>query len=189
MTQARRLPLYARVLADTWHALPEPLRRMHDIDGEGRAEGLAEIVRGDGSIARLIAAIVGFPRAGQNVPVQVMFKADANGELWQRTFAGKRFSSYQFADAEPRDAIVFERFGLITIALHLVLQNERLDVIPVRWSLLGIPLPKSLMPVGETYEWVDNQNRFNFHVEIGHPWFGRIVRYRGFLVPVGPAPE
>lgn len=189
MTQARRPPLYARVLGDRWHALPEPLRRMHDFNDEGRAEGLAEIDRGDGVIAQLVAAIVGFPRAGQNVPVQVMFKANAKGELWQRTFAGKRFSSYQFADGEPRGAVVFERFGLITIALHLVLQNERLDVIPVSWSLLGIPLPKSLMPVGETYEWVDSQNRFNFHVEIGHPWFGRVVRYRGFLVPVCFAPE
>jgi hypothetical protein len=167
---------------------------MHDIDGEGHAEGLAEIDRGDGAFAQLIAAIVGFPRAGQGVPVQVRFKADANGELWQRTFAGKRFGSYQFAShpltsVEPRDAIVFERFGPITIALRLVLQNGRLDVIPVRWSLLGIPLPKALMPVGETYEWADSQNRFNFHVEIGHPWFGRVVRYRGFLVPVCFAPE
>lgn len=189
MTQAPSPPLYARVLGDTWHALPEPLRRMHDIEGEGLAEGLADIDRGDGVIARLIAAIVGFPRAGQGVPVQVLFKADARGELWQRTFAGKRFASYQFAslpyaDVGPRDAIVFERFGLITIALHLVLRNKRLDVLPVRWSLLGIPLPKALMPVGETYEWVDSQNRFNFHVEIGHPWFGRVVRYRGFLIPV-----
>jgi hypothetical protein len=166
---------------------------MHDIDGEGRAEGLAEIDRGEGVIARLIAAFVGFPRAGQGVPVQVLFKADANGELWQRTFAGKRFSSYQFAReqfaAGPRDALVFERFGLITIALQLVLKNERLDVMPVSWSLLGLSMPRSLMPVGETYEWVDSKNRFNFHVEIGHPWFGRIVRYRGFLVPVCLAPE
>lgn len=157
---------------------------MHDVDGEGRAEGLAEIDRGHGVMARLIAAIAGFPRAGQGVRVQVLFKADAKGELWQRTFAGKRFASYQFAGIEPRESIVFERFGLITIALHLVLQNQRLDVIPVRWSVLGIPLPKALMPVGETYEWVDGQNRFNFHVEISHPWFGLVVRYRGFLVPV-----
>lgn len=156
---------------------------MHDVDGEATAEGSAHIDRGEGVIARLIAASVGFPPAGRDVPVQVRFLADANGELWQRTFAGKRFASYQSAYAAPAGSIVFERFGLVTIALHLVFRDGRLDVIPVRWSLLGLPLPKALMPIGETYEWVDIQNRFNFHVEIGHPWFGLIVRYRGYLVP------
>lgn len=191
MSEARRPPLYAHVLGETWHALPQPLRQMHDVDGEGRAEGLADIDRGHGLIARLIAAVVGFPRAGQGIPVQVHFTADANGELWQRTFAGKRFASYQFAppasvgnaDEAPSESIVFERFGPITIALHLVLQRDRLNVVPMRWSLLGLPLPRTLMPIGETYEWVDTQNRFNFHVEIAHPWLGLVVRYRGFLVP------
>ena len=176
-------PLYARALGDVWNALPLPLRRMHDIQGVGQASGLAQIERGRGLLARTIAAAIGFPVAGHDVPVQVTFIADAHGELWQRTFAGKRFASYQFDGPEPGDGIVFERFGLITIALHLIPEAGRLNVVPIRWSLLGIPLPRTLMPIGETYEFVDAENRFNFHVEIGHPWLGLIVRYRGFLVP------
>lgn len=156
---------------------------MHDVVGKGRAEGLAQIDRGHGLVARFIAAIVGFPPEGRDIPVEVRFIADPRGELWQRTFAGKRFSSYQFAGATSGNPIVYERFGLVTIALHLVLDGTRLNVVPLHWSLLGIPLPKALMPIGETYEWVDANNRFNFHVEIAHPWFGLVVRYRGYLLP------
>lgn len=177
-------PLYARVLRDDWSALPEPIRAMHDVIGDSRANGLADVDRGQGLIARIIAAVVGFPPEGRNVAVDVRFTADARGELWQRTFADKSFASYQFADADTAERVVFERFGLITIALHLVLDGARLGVVPLRWRLLGIPLPRALMPIGETYEAVDAQGRFTFHVEIAHPWFGLIVRYRGFLIPV-----
>ena len=176
--------LYRRVLGDAvWLALPNEIRRLHDVRADVPAVGRATVERGSTSIARSIAWIVGMPKAGHDVPVQVTFIADARGELWQRTFAGKRFASYQFDGPEPGDGIVFERFGLITIALHLIPEAGRLNVVPIRWSLLGIPLPRTLMPIGETYEFVDAENRFNFHVEIGHPWLGLIVRYRGFLVP------
>lgn len=156
---------------------------MHDVEREAVAEGLAQIDRGSGLIARLIAAVVGFPRAGHDVPLRVRFVADGRGELWERTFAGRRFASYQFPAERSLEPIVFERFGPITIALRLNLDGSHLDIVPQRWSLLGVPLPQSLMPVGETFETVDEQGRFNFHVEIGHPSFGRIVRYRGYLVP------
>jgi hypothetical protein len=49
------------------------------------------------------------------------------------------------------------------------------------WSLLGLPLPASLAPRGNTFESVED-GRFHFHVEIGFAWTGPIVRYRGWLL-------
>jgi hypothetical protein len=177
-------PLYARVLGARWEALAAPLQRMHSLPRHATASGLADIERGEGAIAGLIAAVVGFPRAGRDVPVEVRFVADGIGERWERSFAGHRLASYQFADrAAPGKPVVCERFGPITVALRLDPAPHRLDIEPIGWRCLGIPLPRALMPIGETYEAVDEQGRFRFHVEIAHPWFGLVVRYRGYLVP------
>jgi hypothetical protein len=43
-------------------------------------------------------------------------------------------------------------------------------------------MPRALLPQGNTYEH-DAGGRFNFHVEIGLPVIGLIVRYRGWLLP------
>jgi len=51
-----------------------------------------------------------------------------------------------------------------------------------RWSIFGVPLPRAWAPVSTAYEFVD-EARFNYHVEVGHPLTGLIVRYRGWLVP------
>jgi hypothetical protein len=53
-----------------------------------------------------------------------------------------------------------------------------------KWRAFGMPLPKFLGPCSTAYEAVED-GRFRFHVEIGHPWTGLIVRYRGWLVPKG----
>ena len=64
--------------------------------------------------------------------------------------------------------------------MALVAEGERLRLIVRRCSVFAIPLPKFLSPRGDIFESADG-NRFNFHVEIGFPWTGLIVRYRGWL--------
>lgn len=58
----------------------------------------------------------------------------------------------------------------------------RLSLVPRRWSAFGIPLPLWLGPRSVAHEAVED-GKFRFHVEIGHPLTGLIVRYRGWLVP------
>jgi hypothetical protein len=43
-------------------------------------------------------------------------------------------------------------------------------------------MPRALRPRSNAYE-LAADGRFHFHVEIGHPLTGLIVRYRGWLVP------
>jgi hypothetical protein len=59
-----RVPLYRRVLGEAWDSLPEPLRAMHDLDGERGADGVAVVERGSGLLARLVALVIGLPPAG-----------------------------------------------------------------------------------------------------------------------------
>lgn len=179
-------PLYRRLLGPAFDALPPPIRTMHD--GVRRASGRATVERGHGLLARLVAGIMRFPAAGTDVPVTVRFDIDPAHERWTRTFAGRSFFSLQYDGRGRADRLLCERFGLLTFALALVVEDGKLRLMPRHWSILGIPLPRFLLPEGDTYE-SSEDGRFHFHVEIGFPWTGLIVRYRGWLVPDGiPAP-
>jgi hypothetical protein len=65
--------------------------------------------------------------------------------------------------------------------MALVPDGNKFRLIQRGWRVFGIPLPMALAPRGDTFESEDN-GRFRFHVEIGFPWTGPIVRYRGWLV-------
>ncbi len=172
-------PLYQRLLGEAWRLLPEPIRAMHDGSGV-IAAGTASVVRGRNPLASVAAWLMGFPAAGDNVPLSVDFSVRGAIENWRRTFAGKSFSSAQFAGAGRSDNLLCERFGPLVFAMALVVNCERLDLVLRRWSAFGAPLPLWLAPRSSSFETVEN-GVFRFHVEISHPWIGLIVRYVGIL--------
>ena len=130
----------------------------------------------------MAAAIIRFPEAGAEIPVTVKFEVRNNKEVWQRTFAGRSFSSVQSEGRGLSDKLLCERFGLLSFGMALVIRDDRLNLVVRHWSCLGIPLPFFLAPRGDAYEHAED-GRFNFHVEIGHPFAGLIVRYHGWMVP------
>ncbi len=172
-------PLYQRLLGQAWRLLPEPIRAMHDGSGAAAA-GTASVARGRNPSASVAAWLMGFPAAGDNVPLRVDFSMRGAIENWRRTFAGKSFSSVQFAGAGRSDNLLCERFGPLVFAMALVVNGERLDLVLRRWSAFGIALPLWLAPRSNSFETAEN-GVFHFHVEISHPWTGLIVRYRGNL--------
>jgi hypothetical protein len=177
---AETQPLYQRILGDAWDALPEPVREMHRCIAPKVAKGEANVLRGRHPLARLAGYLVGFPAAGQRVPVQVVFTPSARGERWTRTFAGRSFTSFQAAGRGRREHLLRERFGPLTFDLALVVENAKLFLVVRGWSLWGIPLPLVLAPKGDAYE-TAVENRFNFNVEIRHRLVGLLVGYRGWL--------
>jgi hypothetical protein len=88
-------PLYRRLLGSAYDTLPPTLQRLHELDRHLLAEGRAKVERGKGVLARLIAAAVGFPRAGSDIAVTVDFCREEARERWRRSFAGRAFSSTQ----------------------------------------------------------------------------------------------
>jgi Domain of unknown function (DUF4166) len=178
---ANAAPLYARILGNAWHALPAPIRDMHDVGGTATAEGRAGVERGRGPLARLVCAFVGFPKTGSDIPVRVQFDASSFGEIWSRKFGGDVFSSRQFAGGGRSEHLLCERFGVLTFAMALAIADERLSLVLRRWIIFGLPLPIWLAPRSQSYESVED-GRFNFHVRISHPLTGLIIRYDGWLV-------
>ncbi len=173
-------PLYHHVLGEAFTRLPPAIRAMHT-DPHGRTvRGRARVDRGRNPISRLIGALVGFPKAGDDVPVEVSFTREHGGELWQRRFDGKPFSSFQKRGTGAFEHLISERFGPLEFGLALVLENERMWLKTIGWRAFGIPMPRFMAPSGDAFEHVED-GRFHFHVEIRHWMTGLIVRYRGWL--------
>ena len=176
-------PLYRRILGAAYETLPAPIRDLHDLERRAEWRGVADVRRGGNPLARLLARMLSFPKAGQDVPVTVRFEAKEGMERWERDFDGKRFHSLQ-SMGEGRNAhLMVERFGPIAVALALVVKDDRLYLIPRRWSFLGVPMPGFLLPAGTSFEHAEN-GQFHFDVEMRVPLIGLIAGYRGTLSKV-----
>jgi hypothetical protein len=176
-------PVFRQVMAGAFDAMPDAWRAIHDLRAGARTvEGRAMVKRGRGLLARLVGAVVGFPRAGDDVRVSVRFERRVNAERWTRTFGGKAFDSLQEPGQGRSVRLVVEHFGPLAVAMAPTTRDGRMSLVIRRFSLLGIPLPLWLSPTTAAHEEIVD-GRFHFDVEIGHPLTGMIVLYRGWLAP------
>ena len=179
---AAEQPLYPAILGEAYAALPPRVRALHGSAAPRRWAGAATVRRGRHPLARLVAALVGFPRAAPHLPVSVAFSPERGGERWVRRFGDRSFTSVQSAGRGRDQHLLVERFGVAAFALALVVEGDRLLLVPRRWSLLGIPMPRALLPTGASFE-TERDGQFHFDVEITAPLIGLIVAYRGTLHP------
>lgn len=173
------VPLFRQVLG-AFDALPEEVRATHDHAGPRRWSGRAEVTRGAGRFAGLIARVFRFPAAAVDVPVTVLKMPVEGGEVWERRFGGQRFRSHLRVGAGG----LTERFGPLTFAIALEVREGALHWPVVRGWCLGLPLPRWLLPVSVAREYAED-GRFRFDVALHAPFVGLIVRYRGWLAAEG----
>jgi len=117
-----------------------------------------------------------------DTPVRVRFTDEAGIETWTRTLGPSTISSRQFAGTGRSERLLCERFGPLTLAMALVSDGRRLQLVLRRWSMGGVSLPLWLGPRIEACESVE-AGLFRFHVRISHPLMGLIVKYEGWLAP------
>lgn len=171
-------PLYRRVMGAEFDRLRPVVRALHDVLRDGGASGRATVTRGGHPIARLIAAAIGFPPAGEHA-LHVSFAERDGEETWTRDFAGRRFRSR----LSQRGGELVERFGPLRFRFALVREGGSLRMVMRGWSCLGLALPLALAPRSDACETEDAQGRFGFDVPIALPLVGLVVHYRGWLAP------
>ena len=170
--------LYERVMGSRYATLPPAVRKLHQVFRDGGAHGRAEVSRGSNPLARIVAWLGGFPRAGEH-DLHVAFEERRGIERWTRDFSGRCFSSRL---SQWRGLLV-ERFGLLSFGFDLPSDEKGLEMVMRRWWLGPLPMPMALAPRAPAREWEDEQGRFRFDVRIALPMIGPVVHYRGWLVP------
>lgn len=184
-------PIFREILGPAFDQLPEPVKALHDSAADRQWRGQASVRRGRNPLARLVAAVMGFPPAAASIPVTVAFSPDpaGHGEIWTRDFGGRIFRSRQAAGRGKDHGMLVERFGGAAFTLALEIRQARMYLTPHRWTLFGMPMPGFMLPGGESFETAAD-GRFCFHVEIRVPVAGLIVGYQGWLEPEpSPAPD
>jgi hypothetical protein len=179
-----RRSLFESVLGAEIDRLPKAVREFHSNVTEQAYSGVAEV---DGATTRLgktLAKWFKFPDGGSPVPVTVNIRPTANGELWTRCFATTVTSS--MLTRGRRHGRLVERFGPVGIELSIRISDAGLELVVEGWCFGILPLPGFAKPWTRASERQDALGRFAFDVDIHAPFAGRVIRYRGWLTPIGP---
>ncbi len=173
--------LYQTLLGSRFDELPEKIKAMHA--GAGRAEGRADIVRGESFLAQLICKLTQLPETGRDVPVVTTFEPIENGERWTRVFNGEAFRTDMLIDRLAGAVRLAEKFGPFLFRLELIPHKDGVDMLPQSVSLWGVTLPKILCPEAVGLERVKD-DKYHFDVSVRFPLAGEVLRYAGWIEPV-----
>src|SRR3990167_5731742 len=179
--------LFQRVLGSTFVQLAPAVQRGHQPGLALLLSGQASVRRGSSLLARALCRLIGFPVAGDAVPVRVHMQVEGTGERWERCFGTQRFESRLSSGHGAQQGLLVERFGPLRIHIALAVVDGALHWTVRSGTLWTIPLPTRLLPSGDSREYASN-GRFHFDVEVAHPLAGRIVQYRGWLEPTDTVP-
>ena len=170
--------LYRRVLGTRFDELPEVLRRFHDAPAGAKARGVFRVERGAGRIRNALATVMGFPRAGNDVPVELHVVIEGDRERWIRQIGGRRLVSTQWAQGSS----LMERAGAASFSCSLLVEGSRLHYQFLRAWWMGIPLPGFLAPFVESYVEAGDRG-WRVLVRIFAPLVGEVACYQGWIEP------
>ena len=178
-------PVYEKIMGEAYARFHAAIAELHRTGEKVRIfKGHCDVTRGRNPLSHIVAAVMGFPKSGTDVPVTVTVTPDTEGETWERNFNGKTFSSHHSSGTGKWARHVTERFGPIRIQMAILEEDGNLRIDTRGWSLFGLPLPNFLKPAGDVYETQDEHGRFVFHVDLKALLFGRLCKYHGWLEPV-----
>lgn len=176
-------PLYRRLLGDRYTCLPEPVQALHDLHDISVYSGTATVTRGRNPLGWCIGKILGLPPAGKAVPVTVTMSVLDGVETWQRNFGGHCFSSQQSLGTGRWDGLIVERFGVFRVGLAVLADDDKLELVARRMTILGLPVPNWCLPNGPATE-TESDGAFSFDVSFKAPFLGELARYQGRIAPL-----
>lgn len=172
---------FAQVITAQGLTVSPAIQRLHLGRGVRRYIGQCDITRGTGMLARFCLWLAGFPPAGQQVPTRLTIIPTTTGADWRRDFDGHVTRS-RLSCNSAKDRVI-ERFGPIRLTLSLRADAGRLRISVERLRVLGLPMPRALIPLSNTTESQDPDGTFCFDVAARLPWGGLLIRYAGTLRP------
>jgi len=174
------LTLYARVLGVSWLQVAEPLRFAHTPRSIVRAGGRLRVEHGRTHGARLLARLLGLPRASDASDARLIVTSAADGERWLRTFDDRPFDTRQYQTGESQLA---ERIGLLEFRFRLAAAGSSLLFRQVGAAIVLGPvrlrLPAACAPIVDAREDPAGARQIRIHVRVTLPLLGPVLTYGG----------
>ena len=156
--------VYAQLLKDDFDRLAPALRKLHKPGASIRARGTVTVRHH----SRLLAALAGFPKAGDKIPLELAVTNGPDGETWIRTFAGSARQSLQSC----RDGVMLERMGPMCLKLRVYADGEDLRLESQGARFWRLPMPVRV----RAYERGRGADGWEFEVEVAG-----VGSYRGVM--------
>ena len=174
------LGLFPRVLGRDWDALPDVVKRGHELEPEFHGRGTFTIVHGESWLLRVAARVMGMPPAGDAIATRLDVVSDDDELVWRRDFGGSRMDSRMYETDGRRIA---ERRGLVELCMRVTVEERaivyRSDGARLRLGRVRVPLPSWLAPRIEGRVWEDGAAmRTRIRID---SWMGPLVTYEGLL--------
>jgi uncharacterized protein DUF4166 len=171
-----------RVLGSSWTRIAPAVRQVHSTRSVIRLHGRLRIEGGGHRGARLLAWMLRLPRPDGAAYTRVTITARDDGELWERTFNGRRLDTRQY---ESGDGDLAERFGVLEFRFRLEESGGSLLYTQRDASLLCGPararIPASLAPRVEAREDPAGPARITVRVRVAFPFVGPLLTYDGVI--------
>lgn len=168
------------ILGERYSALPRVVQSLHDPQPRLCASGRCAVARGKGFLVALICWLMGFPKAGADLPMRFEIEARDDAEHWRRQFGASRLNSVFRA----QQGLLREWMGPMCLEQSLEPRADGLHFVLRRAWFLGIPVPRFLLPkvraVASEIE-LEGQRRYGFEVATSLPLIGPVMRYQGWL--------
>jgi hypothetical protein len=156
--------VYRRLLQDDFDLLAPILRKLHDAKAGVRARGSVSVRHQ----SRWLARLFGFPRAGEDIPLELTVEGGAEGEFWTRKFAGDILRSVQRAE----DGLMIEDMGPLRLKLRAFADGEDLRLESLSATFWKLPVPLRVKAVERGH----GDDRWEFEVEVAP-----VGSYRGVM--------
>lgn len=193
MAMNRGEALYPSLMGAEWNNLEARLQRFHSEATPRRGAGIFQIRHGGGRLARALAWLLRMPREGKDVCARLLVcdgdhsaVGKASAEVWERSFAGQTFTSFQSANPQ---GLLAERIALIELWFRLEASNHSLVFVPAGAALalgrIRMRIPPRLCPMvrGRVSASDEFSQRFTVSVSLALPVFGLVLAYEGFIEP------
>jgi Domain of unknown function (DUF4166) len=166
------------ILGARFDAMPESVRRMHDIESTRDVRGISRVIGGTNPVGRLIRIIAALPKPAHRAPIYIRFIKGQNLEEWDRRFGKSRFRTMMKREGQ----YLAEHLVAFPVVFVYEVRADRggfsLHVAKVRF--LGIPLPRLLCSflAARASDW---RGRYRFSTVVGFWFCGRVISYFGYL--------
>lgn len=140
--------------------------------------GNVEAVPGTGALTWLLLRLGGFPTRATIAEATVETAHTATRSRWTRNFGGHIMTSEL---RQQPDGRIGEAFGPFVVEMSARSDGDGLEVSITGLRVLGVPVPRVLLPRSETRESEAPDGTFAFDVAGFAPWGGLLIRYSGTL--------